>query len=62
VVVPNLVGMHLEQAKRTTTSAGLGIAWPAYCDDIVTNQTPAAGAQVSPGSRVSVQLSPPGSC
>jgi hypothetical protein len=58
VVVPNLVGMRLGQATSATKAVGLSISWPAHCDDVVSGQSPAAGARVNRGSRVSVELVP----
>jgi hypothetical protein len=58
VVVPKLVGMRLGKATSATNGAGLSIAWPAHCDDVVASQSPAAGARVKRGSRVAVQLVP----
>lgn len=61
-VVPKVVGMRLEAAKRAIAAAKLRISWPDYCDDVVHGQSPAAGKKVDPGTTVSVQLAPPGSC
>jgi beta-lactam-binding protein with PASTA domain len=61
-VVPNLVGMRLEAAQAAIEAAKLLIEWPAHCDNLVLGQSPAPGTRVDPGTKVSVQLAPPGTC
>ena len=61
-IVPSVIGLHLEAAKAAIAAAGLHAHWPAYCDDLVTGQSPAAGSRVAPATVVSMQLKPPGTC
>ncbi|MGI9642898.1 MAG: PASTA domain-containing protein [Acidimicrobiia bacterium] len=63
VVVPDFVGMTVEEANAAAEAAGLGVTFVEDPDDpdpegLVVEQDPAAGEMVPAGSEVTLQLSP----
>lgn len=58
-VVPDFVGLRLAEAERIVNDefvVGLLISWPAHCDDVVLDQSIAAGTVVDPGTEVELTL------
>ena len=58
-VVPDFVGLRLDSAKSIVEDdfvTGLLISWPAHCDDVIIDQSVAAGTAVDPGTNVELSL------
>lgn len=73
VVVPNVVGQNVGVAISVLQSAGFGLGFSQFTDNVcmydpfeVVRQTPAAGSVVAPGSVVTVTFAvrprPPAQC
>jgi len=58
-VVPDFGGLRLDSAKSIVEDdfvTGLLISWPAHCDDVIIDQSVAAGTAVDPGTNVELSL------
>lgn len=61
VVVPDLIGMTVDEARAEASEAGLFLGNDANGDSTVEGQQPAAGTRVPAGSAVTVTLTEPAS-
>ena len=58
-IVPDFIGLRLPEARRIVDEEfviGLLINWPAHCDDLVLDQSLAAGTVVDPGTEIDLTL------
>lgn len=58
VAVPDLSASTAEQAVLSARNVGLLVEIPAYCENRIVSQSPAAGISVDPGSTISVEFAP----
>ncbi len=58
-VAPDFVGMRLDEAiEIATTTDGISISWPNYCDDVVLAQVPAADTVIEFDESIFLELTP----
>ncbi len=58
-IAPDFVGMRLDEAiEIATTTDGISISWPNYCDDTVLAQVPEADSVIAYDESIFLELTP----